>query len=820
MRAPLPIDACLPALAAALAEQPRVLLEAPPGSGKTTRVPPALLGEPWLREQRILMLEPRRLAARAACERIASELGQPVGGLVGYRVRFESRVSAATRIEVLTEGLLTRRLQDDPALSGVGLLIFDEFHERHLSSDLGLALALEVQQSLRPDLRLLVMSATLPAERLAAFLGAVRVRGEGASHAVEIRWRPPRQGDWLRALPEAVREALAAGGDVLVFLPGRREIEAAERILAQRLPPPRPRLVKLHGELTLTEQAEVLSPSGAGARIVLATNIAESSLTVPGVRAVVDTGLCREPRFDPESRLSRLVTIRISEASAQQRAGRAGREGPGLCIRLWPREQRLDPEIRPEIRHAELTGLALELAAWGSPALPFLDPPPAAHIAPALEDLRALGALDEHGRMTASGRRMLASGLPPRLAAIALAAEDDIDRALAADLVALLESGLEPLTGEARREADLIPRLAVLAAFRRGELPPDVHRERLRLLAERARRWQQRLRGAASGVRPERERLVRLAAAGFRDRIARVDALRAERFQLVSGLRAEIPATSRLLGERWLIAVALEGEAAQARIRLALPLSEGEALALIAPLREERVELGCERGALAAARAIFAGRLLLERQPRPVQASREGARMLLRWIAGAGLTVLPGHERVERLLRRLALLSRHRPELGPPPDERALLDSAEKWLLPLLEPITAVAELEGEAVLRALEQHLPAPVVSALERDLPERLRLPSGKTRPIDYPEDGEPFLEARIQEFFGLTETPRLLGGRLPLTLHLLSPAGRPLQITRDLASFWREAYPALRRTMKARYPKHAWPEDPLRANPQRGR
>ncbi|GIX32506.1 MAG: ATP-dependent helicase HrpB [Lysobacterales bacterium] len=807
MNEALPIEPILPALAEALARNQRVLLEAPPGSGKTTRVPPRLLAAPWLAGQNILMLEPRRLAARAAAERMAAERGEAVGSTIGYRVRFEARVSARTRIEVLTEALLTRRIQDDPTLSGVGLLIFDEFHERHLHSDLGLALALEVQESLRPDLRILIMSATLGGERLERLLKASRVSGGQSPHPLTIRWAPPPRGDWLRALPQAVEEALSAGGDVLVFLPGRREIEAAGRLLSQRLPRPGVSCLSLHGELSLAEQARVLARSGDARRVILATNIAESSLTVPGVRAVVDTGLAREPRFDPASGLSRLVTVRISEASAAQRAGRAAREGPGLAIRLWSREERLEPEIRPEILHAELSALALELAAWGDERLPFLDPPPRAHLQAARELLLALGALGDDGRITGRGKAMLATGLPPRLAAIALAAQSPAQKALAAKLIALLE-GPDPLTGERRRDPDL--RLRIEALDHSARDAGDVHPGRLALLRQSLAQWRQRL--GAEGDAPDHEDAAALLAAGFLDRIARADRERPERYQLASGLRAEIPRECRLYGHRWLLALALEGEAGQARIRLALPLAEEEALAFAQALLREEIRCGCREGRLSGERLRSLGALLLERHSLPVGPSREGALALLSWVRSEGLRALPLSERARSLIARSRLLARRRPELAALPDEQALLARADEWLLPLLHEVTSLAELDPGRLEAALLAAMPHSARSELDRLLPERIRLPSGRFATVRYPEEQEPYLAVRIQELFGLSETPRILDGAQPLALHLLSPAGRPLQITRDLGGFWREHYPALRRQLKARYPKHAWPEDPL--------
>ncbi|HEY0231865.1 MAG TPA: ATP-dependent helicase HrpB, partial [Dokdonella sp.] len=471
-----PITALLPDLRAALDAHPRLILEAPPGAGKTTQVPPALLDASWLRGRKILLLEPRRIAARAAAEFMASQRGESVGATIGYRIRFESKVSAATRIEVVTEGILTRMIQDDPELAGVGAILFDEFHERHLHGDLGAALALDVQANLRPELRLVIMSATLDGERIARWFDAPQRISEGRSFPVRIAHPPARANEawpergWPFHLRRAVEQALAENaGDVLVFLPGRREIEQTRAALSSQLPAAGTdavSLVALHGELSLAEQHAALAPAAPGMRrIVLATNVAESSLTLPGVRAVVDSGLAREPRFDPNSGFTRLDTVTISQASADQRAGRAGRLGPGACYRLWPQSRRLDAARTPEIAQVELSQLALELAAWGSDALRWLDPPPGGALAQARDLLRALGALDDAGRITAEGRAMLALGAQPRLAAAVLRTSSQAERRLACDLAALIEAR-NPLRGESARSDDFRLRSAALQAWR------------------------------------------------------------------------------------------------------------------------------------------------------------------------------------------------------------------------------------------------------------------------------------------------------------------------------------------------------------------
>ena len=551
-----PIDELLPRVLASLAAHPRLVLEAPPGAGKTTQVPPALLDAPWLAGRRILMLEPRRVAARAAAQFMAGQRGERVGETVGYRIRFDNQVSGATRIEVVTEGILTRMIQDDPLLDGVGAIVFDEFHERHLAADLGLALALDVQGSVREDLRIVVMSATLDGARLATFLDAPRLSSAGRAYPVAIAHYPSRRDESLeQQARRAVEHALAAHpGDVLVFLPGQREIARVQLALAHALEPD-VEVLPLHGELPVEQQSRVLQPADGGRRrVVLATNVAESSVTLPGVRTVIDSGLAREPRYDPNSGFSRLDVVAIAQASADQRAGRAGRVAEGWAYRLWPQSQRLEPQRRPEIAQVELAGLALELAAWGDADLRFVDPPPPGALAAARDLLQRLGALDGRA-ITPVGRRMLALGTHPRLAAMLLAPQDPRERALACDLAALVEARdpLRPLPGKPRSDA-LAERWQALAAFRAGRVPADSSRGALAAIEQAAKQWRRRLQlDARPPDTVAAHALGDLLRHAFPDRIAHQHPADPTRYQLANGRSARLFDDSALYGERWLV---------------------------------------------------------------------------------------------------------------------------------------------------------------------------------------------------------------------------------------------------------------------------
>lgn len=820
MSTALPINAVLPELLAVLASSPRVVLEAPPGAGKTTRVPLALLDQPWAAGGRILLLEPRRLAARAAAEQMARTLGETVGETVGYRIRFDVRCGPRTRIEVLTEGLLTRMIQDDPELPGVAAIVFDEFHERHLQGDLGLALALEAQAALRPELRLLLMSATLDSAALAAWLPAQRVSSPGRSFPVQIRHQPPRREEAIeRQVARAVESLFARGsgdecGDVLIFLPGKAEIERCRRLLGQRIDPGKLEILPLHGELGLAEQAQVLSP-GPTQRLILATNLAESSLTVPGVRAVIDSGLAREPRFDPQRGMSHLLTVRISEDSATQRAGRAGRLGPGHCVRLWPAEERLEPSRRAEILSTDLADLALQLALWGGP-LRWLDPPPAGALAQARDLLIGLGALDADERPTALGRRLAGSGTHPRLATMLEQAGPDA--ALACDLLALLESR-DPLLGSARFEPDLLPRWQALARWREssGRAPPaEVDPRALAAIEQLAMRWRRRRRVDPAG-RARPERLAELLAAAWPDRIGQRGA--GDRYRLLQGSQASLGDSATLAGTPWLVAFDLSGRAGELRIRRAAALDPGWVEAWLAERSELVRTLAFDRTSRTVEATLErrVGRFVIERKSVPIAETDAVLPALLAGIRSLGLAALPFDEGLQHWLQRLRCLRDWMSEAGlPDATEATLLAELDDWLGPWLVGVRRLDSLRSDTLRRALEARLDHHQRSLLEREAPVQLTVPSGRSLRLRYRDGEAPVLAVKLQELFGLADGPRIAGGRVAVLLELLSPAGRPVQLTGDLRGFWDRTYPEVRKELKGRYPKHPWPEDPWNATP----
>ncbi|KAF1703045.1 ATP-dependent helicase HrpB [Pseudoxanthomonas suwonensis] len=817
-----PISPLLPAIRDSLATHPRLVLEAPPGAGKTTQVPLALLEAPWLQGRRILMLEPRRIAARSAAAFMARQLGEEAGGTVGYRIRFESRVSARTRIEVVTEGILTRLIQDDPLLEGVGALLFDEFHERHLSADLGLALALDVQAQLREDLRLVVMSATLDGERLARFLDAPRLSSEGRSFPVETSHFPARRDESLEAQARrAIEQALAQHpGDVLVFLPGQREIARVGAALDAASLPAGVEVLALHGELPVEQQSKVLQPAPDGRRrVVLATNVAESSVTLPGVRVVIDSGLAREPRFDPVSGFSRLDAVPISQASADQRAGRAGRVAPGVAWRLWPQSQRLEAQRRPEMAQVELAGLALELAAWGSDALRFVDPPPPGALASARELLQRLGALDG-GAITALGRRMLELGTHPRLAAMLSAAPDDRARALAADLAALLEAR-DPLRS---RSDALAERWRALAAFRGGRMPADASRSALAAIDAAARQWRRRLRcEAAPPAQIEAHELGDLLAHAFPDRIAARHPADPLRYQLANGRMARLFEDSAVRGEPWLVATELRFEPrGDALLLRAAPVDEARLRADFPDrfVEEEGAVWDAQRRALVARRESRFDRIVLDSRPAGRVDPAHAAQALANAVRELGLESLPWTEGLRQWQARVACLRSWMPELGlPDVTDDALLASVDAWLRPAFAGKTRLDALTEQELGEALKSPLDWNLRQQVDRLAPVRIAVPSGMARPVEsaLEPDGSPrppVLAVKLQELFGLADTPRIADGRVPLLLHLLSPGGKPLQVTGDLRSFWDNTYPEVRKEMKGRYPKHPWPDDPWSA------
>ena len=848
-----PIQSLLPAIRASLQDHARLVLEAPPGAGKTTQVPLALLDADWLRGRKIVMLEPRRVAARAAAGFMAKQLGEAVGETVGYRIRFDNKVGPRTRIEVVTEGILTRMLQEDPMLEGVGALLFDEFHERHLAGDLGLALALDVQAGLREDLRIVVMSATLDGERLAGFLDAPRLSSAGRSYPVEVAHFPARREEAIEhQAKRAIEHALATHpGDLLVFLPGQREIARMEALLS---PSPSGRgvgvrvrdvhenaepssgaarhllpegegssnveILALHGELPIEQQTRVLQPATDGRRrVVLATNVAESSVTLPGVRVVIDSGLAREPRFDPNSGFARLDVVSISQASADQRAGRAGRVAEGFAYRLWPQSQRLEPQRRPEIAQVELASLALELAAWGSDALRFVDPPPPGALAAARDLLQRLDALDGNRVITARGRRMLALGTHPRLAAMLLAADDPSRIALACDLAALIEAR-DPLRS---RSDALAERWQALAAFRHGRVDADANRSALAAIEAASKQWRRRLRCDA---RPPADvpahDLGDLLAHAFPDRIARQHPQDAKRYQLANGRMAKLFDDSAIYGEPWLVASELRFEAKDALLLRAAPVDERYLRhAFAAHFGEgDEVRWDATRRALASERIARFDGIVLSSKPAGRVDPALAARALVDAVRDLGLTALPWTESLAQWRVRVQCLRAWMPELGLPDlSDAALLGSLDTWLMPAFAGKTRLDALDESSLGDALKSAVDWSLRQRIDQLAPTRIVVPSGMERRIDYllddhGEPASPVLAVKLQELFGLAQTPRVAEGRIALTIHLLSPGGRPLQVTQDLAGFWERTYPEVKKEMKGRYPRHPWPDDPWNA------
>jgi ATP-dependent helicase HrpB len=784
----LPVAEALPALLAALGAGRNAVLVAPPGAGKTTLAPLALLDAPWRRDGRILLLEPRRLAARAAATRMAALRGETVGDVIGVRTRLDDATSAATRVEVVTEGILLRRLQADPVLDGVAAVILDEVHERALDADLALAFCLDLQRELRPELRLLAMSATADGARLAGLMDAEVIVSEGRMFPVEVRHAArdiaaPR--DLPGALAEAVRTALAAErGDILAFLPG-----------ATVLP--------LHGDLPPAQQDRALAPAD-GRRVVLASAIAETSLTVPGVRVVIDGGWRRAPRLDAASGLTRLVTMRVSRAAADQRAGRAGREAPGVAVRLWTTalHRGLAAFDRPEILETELSAMVLDCAGWGAaPAdLKLLDQPPAGAWAAGVALLTGLGALDEAGRITDAGRRMLHLGGHPRLAAMMLAAGSDGERALAADIAALLEERDPWRAPDA--PADILPRLAALAA---PEHDPRADRGAVARIRRTAAQYRRRLR-LASRVAAAGD-AGRLIAAAFPDRIAQ---RRGEpgAFRLSGGGGAELPRADPLATARLLAVAAMQAKPA-ARIRLAAPLDPDDLPPALAARVSETVETTLDpvSGAVLSRRRRRLGALVLSDRTMAADPAATEAVLL-----GAAAVKLPWTPPARQLQARVALMGAIEPDAGwPDLSDASLAAEAASWLAPHLTGLGSLAEVQRLDLAALLRGLLPGSLRGRLDRELPAELALPGGRAA-VDYAA-AVPVAAARAQAFYGLAETPRLAGGRIPLQLALLSPAQRPVAITADLAGFWKGAWAEVRRDMRGRYPKHDWPEDPAR-------
>ncbi|MFL6799579.1 MAG: ATP-dependent helicase HrpB [Xanthobacteraceae bacterium] len=819
---PLPIDCVLPQLCTALRVSNAAVLVAPPGAGKTTRVPLVLAAEPWAKEKRIIVLAPRRLAARAAAARMARTLAEPVGATVGYRVRFGSKVSHSTRIEVVTEGIFTRRVLDDPALGDVAAVLFDEFHERSLEADLALALARDLQLGLREDLRIVVMSATIDGARIRQLLGhgaeeAALVESAGRAFPVETRYlgRDPRL-PIERQVADAVMRALRAeAGSVLVFLPGAGEIRRTESLLHEGVLDSDVDVVALYGALEGDAQDRAIMPAPPGRRkVVLATSIAETSLTIEGVRVVIDCGLARVPRYEPDVGLTRLETVRVSHASAEQRRGRAGRIEPGVCYRLWDEAQTaaLALSNRPEILTADLSGMVLDLAHWGltDPAsLAFLDPPPAAALAAAKTLLLELGAIDVEGRITADGRRLRELPLPPRLARMVVDAAAR-GQAASAALIALVLT--ERALGGS--DVDLRHRLEEIARDR------SARAVEARAMATRWAGIAVASRGPATeGTQSGQETMsaAALLALAYPDRVAKNRGADGA-FLLANGRGAKVDPASALARETFLSVAEISGKAAQARIVLAAPLSLEEIEREFSHRIEEREEITFDEQScgLRGRGSRRLGALLLADQPMPVVANEETSRMLAQGIARVGIERLPWTKGLRQWCERVMFLRRAEGEPWPDLSGAALADSADLWLAPALLGKTALHELAPDELTHALHQLVPWALRRRLEVEAPTHFVAPSGSSLPIDYGSDEGPKLAIRVQELFGLDRHPTLANGRIPLTLELLSPAHRPVQVTRDLPGFWRGSYAAVKSEMKGRYPRHPWPDDPRTALP----
>jgi ATP-dependent helicase HrpB len=827
----LPIGPALGPLAEALSAHTRVLLQAPPGAGKSTVVPLALLAAGWLGRGKILMLEPRRLAARAVAIRMAALRGETVGGTVGFRTRIETRVSRDTRIEVVTEGILTRMLQHDAALEEIGCVIFDEFHERSLNADLGLALAIESQETLREDLRVLVMSATLDLQPLATLLGnAPIVAAEGRAHHVETRYVPRRPELTLELqTAQLLRAALARDqGDILCFLPGAAEIRRVHRALQEDAPAD-VRILPLYGDMPPAEQDAALRPSPSDQRkIVLATSIAETSLTIEGIRIVVDTGLRRFSEFDPATGMSRLVTGKVSQAAADQRRGRAGRLSDGVCYRLWSEgsQASLAAHTPPEILSADLAPLALELSLWGAAdasRLRWLDPPPAAPLAQARDLLRSLEAIDEADHITPHGRQLAALGAHPRLAHMLAKGRELGAPRLACDLAAILSERDLLRAAPGARDVDLRLRVGVLRNAT-GPLPAGltVDGRALREAARNSASWQRALGRADSGASDAVDRTGILVALAYPDRIGRARDT-AGRYLLANGRGARFGEPQALAKSEFIVAAELDGAEREARIFLAAPIERADLERHFAAHIEvhEEVEWDAREQAVRARRERRLAALVLEAAD--IRSPDRGAmqRAALEGLQSLGLGALPWTKELRQWQARVALMRAHAvPSAEPWPDlsDEALHATLGEWAPPWMDGLVRREHFARFDLGNALHSRLGYAQSVTLDREAPTHFTVPSGSRIPIDYLDGEVPTLSVRLQEVFGLRETPAVAGGRLPLLLKLLSPAGRPVQITRDLVSFWGRGYHEVRKDLKGRYPKHYWPDDPHTAQPTR--
>ncbi|HEX6693949.1 MAG TPA: ATP-dependent helicase HrpB [Longimicrobiales bacterium] len=830
LNAPLPIDHVLGDVTAALAVSGAAVLRAPPGAGKTTRVPLALVSADWLAGQRIVMLEPRRLAARAAASRMAAQLGEAVGATVGYRMRLDTRVSRHTRIEVVTEGVLTRMLQHDPSLDGVGLVIFDEFHERSIHADLGLALTLQAKGLFRPDLRVLVMSATIDGDPVAELLsGAPLIVSEGRVWPVETHWLSTRAEG--RIEPRVVRTVHTAlereTGDILVFLPGAAEIRRVETGL-RSLNLDNVDVYPLFAQLPQDLQDRALAPSPAGRRkVVLATSIAETSLTIEGVRVVVDCGLMRVPRFSPRTGMSRLETMRVTCAAADQRRGRAGRTSPGTCYRLWTKAEDagLVPQRAPEITEADLTPLALELSVWGvtDPAtLAWLDSPPRGAWAHATGLLRALHAIDSNGSVTAHGRALSDIALHPRLAHMLAHAGAHSAARTAAALAAIL-AGRDPFSGDAARNPDLRLRVHALRAGRDYRADPAS----IATLRREAAQWERAAHsltvadpaGGPEAHADDADATGPLLALAYPDRIGRRRG-RTGRYLLSNGRGAFLDDASAFGDAEFLAIATLDDIGREARIQLAAPIDRADIERLFA--EDIRTEVTADwdetSASVRVSRARSLGAIVLDSARINDAPGVPRVTILLDAVVRQGLAVLPWSRTAIALRERVAFARMQQPDAWPDLSDHALLGSIHDWLAPFVPDAGRLADIGAAQLTAAIETLLGWERLRALDAFAPTDIAVPSGSRITIDYTDPATPVLAVRIQELFGLRETPSIAGGAIPLTLHLLSPANRPVQVTRDLPGFWERSYFDVRKDLRGRYPRHSWPDDPLNATPTR--
>ncbi|MDN3273974.1 ATP-dependent helicase HrpB [Frankia sp. RB7] len=810
---PLPIDAVLDDLSRTLEAHNAAVLVAPPGAGKTTRVPLALLDAPWTEGKKIIVLEPRRIAARASADRMAKSLGERAGETVGYRVRFGSKISRATRIEVVTEGIFTRRILDDPELSGIAAVLFDEFHERSLDADMGLALARDAQLGLREDLRILVMSATLDGARVAKLLGdAPVVESEGRAFPVETRYLGRKADAPIeRQMADAIASALRAdSGSVLAFLPGAAEIRRTQNFLSERVQDASIEIVPLFGALDAAVQDRAISPAPKGTRkVVLATSIAETSLTIEGVRIVVDSGLARVPRYEPDIGLTRLETVRAARAAVDQRRGRAGRTEPGVCYRLWdePQTASLAPYTQPEILSADLSSLVLDLAQWGvadPAALSFLDPPPQPAWKEAKSLLSELNALDGDGRITAEGKSLRALALPPRLARMIVDSHRAGAGKEAAEIAAILtERGLGGDGADLEHRRD---------QFRRDRSP------RAASARDLARRWASQVAASEKAGQQEDISTGLMLAYAFPDRVARNRGNGS--FVLANGRGAAVEQTSSLARAPYIAIGEMAGTAASGRILLAAQIAEDDIERHFAEHIDTADEISFDRGAMAlrARRKRVLHAITLSEATLAVSPSEETARIFADGLIAAGLDRLPWSKAAKQWRDRVMFLRKAEGDSWPDLSDDGLIARRDDWLVPALYDKIALKDISAGDLSDALMALLPWEMRTRLEREAPTHFEAPTGSVLAIDYEAEQGPTIAVRLQELFGLNTHPSIAAGKVPLVLELLSPAQRPVQVTRDLPGFWRGSYAAVRSDMRGRYPRHPWPEDPASALPTR--